>query len=173
MSLENTITEIITPPLRDLGFVLVQVRVMGGYNPTIQIMIERMDETLTTVDDCAEVSHAISALLDVEDPIVNAYTLEVSTAGIDRPLVRLRDFERYQGMLVRLEVLSPAAGRRKIRGFIKEVSDGVITLKPDTLATDEPNHGILVAHENIKWAKLVLTDALIAHSKQLYKLSDV
>lgn len=174
MSLESTITDMITPLLQDLGFFPVQVRVMGGYNPVIQIMIERTDETLTTVDDCADASRAISALLDVEDPVPNAYTLEVSTAGIDRPLVRIRDFERYQGMLVRLEVLTPIEGRRKIRGFIDGVNDGIITLKTDVPSPDDAdvNETLSIAHDAIKWAKLVLNDDLIAYSKKLYAVSD-
>lgn len=174
MSLESTITDIITPLLQDMGFAPVQVRTMGGYNPVIQIMIERLDETLTTVDDCADASRAISALLDVEDPVPNAYTLEVSTAGIDRPLVRVRDFERYTDQLVKLEILTPLPNdnRRKIRGFIAGVDGDNVLIRTDTPDGDGAEESPLtLAHANIKWAKLVLTDDLIAFSKTLYESS--
>ena len=183
MSLENTITDLIDPILDDLGFVTVQVRIMGGYNPTIQIMIDRLDETLTTVDDCATASRAISAMMDVEDPIDNAYTLEVSTPGIDRPLVRLRDFERYTTMVVKIECHAPIDGKRKIRGVITATGDNSVTVQTDTPAPNNDNgdhdngdtentNEINIDLDNIKLAKLVMNDDLVKFSRALYGMDN-
>ena len=178
MSLERTITDLIDPILDDLGFVCVQVRIMGGYNPVIQIMMDRQDETLVSVDDCATASRAISAMMDVEDPVANAYTLEVSTPGIDRPLVRLRDFERYITMLVKIECLIPVDGKRKIRGVITAVEtngdNNTVTLQTDTPANNngDDNTAITIDLENIKLAKLVMNDDLVKFSRALYDMDN-
>src|SRR5271156_4437025 len=96
-----------------MGYCLVRVALTGAQRPTLQVMAERGDEVAMTVDDCADISRSISALLDVADPIASAYTLEVSSPGIDRPLVRPEDYQRFAGHLARIETRVPVAGRRR------------------------------------------------------------
>jgi ribosome maturation factor RimP len=123
-------------------------------------MVERTDRAGMTVDDCAEVSRAVSALLDVADPIAGPYTLEVSSPGIDRPLTRLEDYSRFAGHEARLEVRLPIAGRRRFRGRLAGVQDRSIRLEPaEATQSEEP---VLIPFDEIQRAKLLLTDALIA-----------
>jgi ribosome maturation factor RimP len=150
------IESVIAPSVRAMGFDLIRVRCSGGGSPILQVMAERPDGTMT-IEDCAELSRAISALLDVENPIKGRYDLEVSSPGIDRPLVRLADFDRYAGFEVKLETRVPVSdqgGRRKFRGRIREV-------RGDTVSLECGEALISVPFENIVSAKLVLTDELI------------
>ena len=149
------VTELIEPTLRDMGFELVRVLMRGGQRPTLQIMVERGDHAPTTLDDCTEVSHAVSALLDVADPLPGAYRLEVTSPGIDRPLVRRVDYERFAGFEARLETELPIDGRRRFRGRLLGVADDQVRL-----ALPEGEQSIPL--DAIKKAKLVLTDDLIA-----------
>ena len=154
---ETRVAELIEPVLAGLGFELVRVKLSGGAaqrSQTLQIMAERPDGSMT-VDDCAEISRAVSALMDVEDPIRGDYVLEVSSPGIDRPLVRLRDFEKYAGFVAKFETREPVDGRRRFRGILRGVEDGTVVLE-----AEEGSHGI--AFDLIEKAKLVLTDELIA-----------
>ena len=152
-AIDRRLAEIITPVIEGMGFELVRVRLMGGKSKTVQVMTERADGGIE-VEDCARISTAISATLDVEDPIEDAYTLEVSSPGIDRPLTRLKDFETWQGYEAKLETTELVAGRRRFKGELAgvegdevliEVDEGTIGLKFDWLSD----------------AKLVLTDELI------------
>jgi ribosome maturation factor RimP len=149
------VTELIEPTLRDMGFDLVRVLMSGGQRPTLQIMVERGDHAPTTLAHCAEVSHAVSALLDVADPLPGAYRLEVTSPGIDRPLVRRADYERFAGFEARLETELPIDGRRRFRGRLLGVADDQVRL-----ALPEGEQSIPL--DAIKKAKLVLTDDLIA-----------
>jgi ribosome maturation factor RimP len=149
------VTELIEPTLRDMGFELVRVLMSGGQRPTLQIMVERGDYAPPTLDDCAEVSHAVSALLDVADPLPGAYRLEVTSPGIDRPLVRRADYERFAGFEARLETELPIDGRRRFRGRLLGVADDHVRL-----ALPEGERSIPL--NAIKKAKLVLTDDLLA-----------
>jgi ribosome maturation factor RimP len=149
------VTELIEPTLRDMGFELVRVLMSGGQRPTLQIMVERGDHAPPTLDDCAEVSHAVSALLDVEDPLPGAYRLEVTSPGIDRPLVRRADYERFAGFEARLETELPIDGRRRFRGRLLGLADDHVRL-----ALPEGEQSIPL--DAIKKAKLVLTDELLA-----------
>lgn len=152
-AMDRRIAEIIGPLIADMGFDLVRVRVMGGKEPTVQIMAERPDGTIE-VDDCAEISTAISALMDVEDPIVDAYTLEVSSPGIDRPLTRLKDFETYEGYEAKVETAEMIDGRKRWRGVLAGVEDDEILIN-----VDEGTLGL-----RFDWladAKLVMTDELV------------
>ena len=149
------ITELIEPTLNEMGFELVRVLVGGGQRPTLQIMVERRDEAPITVAHCAEVSHAISALLDVADPIAGAYRLEVTSPGIDRPLVRPADYERFAGLEARLETELPIDGRRRFRGRLAGLSGADVRLAL-------PEGECAIPLEAIKKAKLVLTDELLA-----------
>jgi ribosome maturation factor RimP len=149
------VTELIEPTLRDMGFELVRVLVSGGQRPTLQIMVERADHAPTTLEDCAEASHAVSALLDVADPLPGAYRLEVSSPGIDRPLVRGSDYERFAGFEARLETELPIDGRRRFRGRL-------LGLTGDRVRLALPEGEQLIPLAAIKKAKLVLTDDLLA-----------
>ena len=158
--LTDKIAHIITPTLTDLGLWVVRVRMMGGTkNTTLQIMIDRLNGTCVDIQDCQQASYAISALMDVEDPIKNPYTLEVSTPGIDRPLVRLQDYKKYVGFDVKIELKSPTnTGRKRYRGVIDSTDNTTINIAFDT--TTEA-----VAFDNILHAKLVLTEALMDFSQ--------
>jgi ribosome maturation factor RimP len=149
------VTDLIEPTLRDMGFELVRVLVSGGQRPTLQIMVERADHASTTLEDCTGVSHAVSALLDVADPLPGAYRLEVSSPGIDRPLVRGSDFERFAGFEARLETVLPIDGRRRFSGRL-------LGLAGDRVRLALPEGEQLIPLEAIKRAKLVLTDDLLA-----------
>jgi ribosome maturation factor RimP len=154
------VERLIAPSVEAMGFVLVQVRFIGGRNhPTLQVMAERRDEVEMTVEDCAELSRAISALLDVEDPVPTSYQLEVSSPGIDRPLVRLEDYERFAGHAARLETERPIDGRKRFKGKLLGVADGRIRLSLDDTGTDAE-----IPFAAVSKAKLVLTDELIAQS---------
>jgi ribosome maturation factor RimP len=138
-----------------MGFELIRVLVTGGQRPTLQIMVERADLAPLTVEHCAGASRAISALLDVADPIAGAYRLEVSSPGIDRPLVRRADYERFAGLEARLETELPIDGRRRFRGRL-------IGLAGDQVRLALPEGEQSIPLDSIKKAKLVLTDELLA-----------
>jgi ribosome maturation factor RimP len=152
-AMDRRLAEIVEPVIADMGFELVRIRLMGGATPTLQIMAERADGRIE-VDDCAEISTAVSAVLDVEDPIVDAYTLEVSSPGIDRPLTRLKDFDDFEGYDARLETTELIEGRKRFRGLLAGVQDDEVLIN-----VDEGTVGL-----KFDWladAKLVLTDDLI------------
>jgi ribosome maturation factor RimP len=165
MSLVDTITRIITPTIEAMGFELVRVQVSGNQRRTLQVMAEPKDGRHMSVDDCAELSRAISAVLDVEDPISDAYSLEVSSPGIDRPLTRPKDFERYAGHEAKLETTEPVDGRKRFRGTLVAVEGSNLRLASDEGEVTLPLHLI---HK----AKLVLTDALIALYQQPHTLEN-
>lgn len=148
------IIEIIEPSLNDMGYELVRVLVQGHRRPTLQVMAERRDRAQMTVDDCAEISRTVSALLDVEDPFPDTWQLEVSSPGIDRPLVRASDFERFKGFEARIETSVPQDGRRRFKGRILGVDDDVVRIM-----LPEGERAIAVA--DLKKAKLVLSDELL------------
>lgn len=155
MDLQEKITAIILPVIEGLGYELVRVRLLGQKRLTLQIMADRADGTSFTVEDCASISHAVSASLDVEDPISAAYTLEVSSPGIDRPLTRLKDFVTWSGFEAKLETASPIDGRKNFRGIVESVDGDLIRIAVD----DKHYH---VPFNAVANAKLILTDALIA-----------
>jgi ribosome maturation factor RimP len=140
-----------------MGYAIVRIMVLGQKRPRLQIMVERRDERAMTVDDCAEVSRAISAVLDVEDPIAGAHVLEVSSPGIDRPLVRLADFERFTGFEAKIETERPVAERRRFTGRLLGTAVDRVRLRTDVGDVELP-------HAEIVRAKLLLTDELIAAS---------
>lgn len=149
------IQDIVTPTLEAMGYELVRVQISGGQQPTLQLMAERADGVQMSVEDCADISRAVSALLDVEDPIQGAYHLEVSSPGIDRPLTRPRDFERFAGFEARVETRLAVDGRRRFRGQLAGVEEGQVRMLVEGGEVRIPLDGIVRA-------KLVLTDALIA-----------
>jgi len=156
MNLEERISALVEPSIESMGYDLVRVLFQGRQSLTLQIMAERRDGLAMTVEDCADISRAVSAILDVEDPITAAYTLEVSSPGIDRPLCRARDYERFAGFEIKLETLMPIEGRKRFRGKLLGLDgEGRVRL----LA--EPGDMTIPLTE-VKGAKLVLTDELIA-----------
>jgi ribosome maturation factor RimP len=159
--LEGRIAEIIVEPLEAQGYELVRVQVMGTETPTVQIMADRADGTAFTLEDCETISRLLSAVLDVEDPIETAWTLEVSSAGIDRPLTRTKDFIRYAGFDAKIELNFPGpGGRKRFTGKLAETDAETVRLR---LENDEI---IELKRADIRKAKLVLTDALIAFTTQ-------
>jgi ribosome maturation factor RimP len=150
------VAKLVEPVLRDLGFRLVRVVVGGGASPTLQVMAERADGTMT-VEDCAVVSRELSPLLDAHEPIATRYTLEVSSPGIDRPLVRASDFEAWRGWYAKLETKEPIAGRRRFRGILRGLAGGAVRLFLEEGRGEE----IAVPLAALAEARLVLTDALV------------
>ena len=145
--------EIIIPVMEDMGFELVRVRLMGGKSKTLQIMAERPDGGIE-VDECADISTAVSAVLDVEDPITDAYALEVSSPGIDRPLTRLKHFEEYEGYDAKLETSELIGGRKRFKGVLAGVEDDEVLIN-----VEEGTIGL--KFDWLSEAKLILTDELI------------
>ncbi len=168
MDRADALQRLIEPTLEALGFEVVRVLVMGQQRTTVQVMIERADRTVLTVEHCAEASRVLSAVLDVEDPIQGAYTLEVSSPGIDRPLTRLADFERFAGHLARVETVRPVDGRRRFKGRLAGVDGEAVRLElSEPVANGSAEDGaaaVAVPFAEIQRAKLVLTDELIAAS---------
>ena len=156
-SLDRRLAEIITPVIEDMGFELVRVRYMGGKTATVQIMAEKPDGGIE-VDDCANISTAVSATLDVEDPIEDAYTLEVSSPGIDRPLTRLKDFDTWTGYQAKLETADLIDGRRRFKGALQGTEGDEVLIE---IELDGQPVTIGLKFEWLSDAKLVLTDELI------------
>ena len=147
---------LVTPTLDQMGYDLVRVMMQGNTRPTLQVMAERKDGLSMTVEDCADISRAISAILDVADPITGAYTLEVSSPGIDRPLTRPKDFIAWAGFEAKVDTDIPVDGRKRFKGKLLGLDDqGRVGLAADT-----GEHWIPLPQ--VKAAKLVLTDALLA-----------
>ncbi len=156
------VSAVATPVLEGMGYRLVRIRVSGDAGCTVQIMAERPDGTMQ-IEDCEAISRALSPVMDVADPIQRAYRLEISSPGIDRPLVRRSDFERYAGHLVKIDMAVPHEGRKRFRGKLDGVEgDAVKIVRDDIRAGQEPN--VLLTMEDISDARLVLTDELIAES---------
>jgi len=149
------IERLIEPAIEAAGFEIVRVQFMGASGQTLQIMVERQDRRQVLVDDCAEISRLVSAILDVEDPVPGSYVLEVSSPGIDRPLVRLGDFERFAGYEARIETTGPVDGRRRFGGRLQGVRDTDVLIECEGTVYSVPFAGI-------RRAALELTDELIA-----------
>jgi len=154
MPLAERIAERIEPTIIDLGFELVRVQLTGDVDRCLQIMAEPVDGRTMTVDDCATISRALSAVLDVDDPIDGPYRLEISSPGLDRPLVRLKDYGRFQGFEAKVELQSPIDGRKRFRGILGAPEQANITIEVD-------GQEFRFAFDDIHRAKLVLTDELI------------
>jgi ribosome maturation factor RimP len=154
------VASIVEPVLAGLGYRLVRVRISGFAGCTVQIMAERPDGTMT-IEDCEAASRALSPVLDVTDPIETAYRLEISSPGIDRPLVRRSDFDRYAGHVAHIEMSAPIDGRRRFRGQLLGTDGDSARIRIDGSAdaTD-----VLLPINDMSEARLVLTDALIAES---------
>ncbi len=157
--LEIRILDMVEPVARGLGLDVVRVRVTGSQTPTLQIMAERPDGTMT-VAACARLSRALNPILEVEDPIAGEYALEVSSPGIDRPLTRVGDFAKWPGHEVKVELSYPnAEGRKRFHGWIEGESDGVVSLRL------KDGGEALIAVADMSRAILVLTDKLIQDAR--------
>jgi len=151
----NSIAQLIEPSLAAMGYRLVRVLMTSGRRATLQVMAERLDDLPITHDDCAKISHSVSALLDVADPIPGAYTLEISSPGIDRPLVRAEDYDRFSGFEAKIELAMPLDGRRRFRGRLIGTAGGVLRLLVEAGETQLPLDAVVRA-------KLILTNDLMA-----------
>lgn len=159
MDLAARVRRIVSPSLEAMGYDVVRVQLSGSQRPVLQVMAERLDRAGMTVDDCAEISRTVSALLDVEDPIPSQYTLEVSSPGIDRPLVRLADFERFAGFDAKVELRTPVDGCRRFQGRLGGVEDGRVRLAV------EDGAAVLLPFDDVQRARLLLTDELLAAAR--------
>ncbi len=160
-AIDRRLADIVTPVIDGLGYELVRIRLMSGKRITLQIMADRPEGGIV-VDDCAKISLAVSAVLDVEDPIEDEYALEVSSPGIDRPLTRLKDFETFNGYQVKLLTHDLIEGRKRFAGDLRGVEDGEILI-------EIPEGTIGLQFDWLAEAKLVLTDELIAESLKARK----
>jgi ribosome maturation factor RimP len=150
------------PVVEQLGYRLVRVKVSSADGCTVQVMAERPDGSMS-VEDCEAVSRALSPVLDVADPIERAYRLEVSSPGIDRPLVRKSDFDRYAGHLVKIEMETPVDGRKRFRGLLIGTQDEVARIRRDDAEAGADTE-ILLPIEDMSEARLVLTDELVTQA---------
>jgi ribosome maturation factor RimP len=167
-AIDRRLAEIITPAIEGLGFELVRVRLMGGKTRVLQIMADRPDGGIG-VDECGDISTAVSAVLDVEDPIEENYVLEVSSPGIDRPLTRLKDFEMWKGWEARVETSELIDGRRRFKGTLAGVEGD------EVLITIQESGEELTIGLNFDWlsdAKLILTDELISEMLRQKKVAE-
>jgi ribosome maturation factor RimP len=158
--LSARVAAIAEPVIEGLGYRLVRVKVSGADGCTVQVMAERPDGSMT-VEDCEAVSRALSPVLDVADPIDRAYRLEISSPGLDRPLVRKSDFQRHAGHLARIEMQVPVDGRKRFRGLLAGVEGDAARLHRDD-TDSESEREVLLSIEEMSEAKLVLTDELVA-----------
>lgn len=155
-AIDRRLAAIVAPVIEGMGFELVRLRLMGGKRAVLQIMAERPEGGIE-IEDCARISRAVGAVLDVEDPISGEYNLEVSSPGIDRPLTRLKDFARWEGYEAKLETQEAIDGRKRFKGELAGVQDGEVLI-------EIPEGVIGLSFDLLADAKLVLTDALVAES---------
>ncbi len=163
MLLEDRLAELIKPVVETAGFDLVRVRMTGGQTKTLQVMAERPDRTMSA-SDCAKLSRALSPVLEDANPIDGAYNLEVSSPGIDRPLVRLKDFEDWQGWAAKIELNRLVEGQKRFKGSLAGVDEGQVAF--DIEGEDET---ALFPLEWIASAQLILTDELIRETMRADK----
>jgi len=168
-AMDRRLADIVTPVIEGLGFELVRIRLMGGATRTLQIMADRPEGGIE-VDDCGEISTAVSAVLDVEDPIEENFILEVSSPGIDRPLTRLKDFDMWKGWEARVETTELIDGRRRFKGTLAGIEGEEVLIE-----LDEPGGAVIIGLQ-FEWlsdAKLILTDELITEMLRQKKASGV
>ena len=166
-AIDRRLAEIVTPVIEGMGFELVRIRLMGGNTRTLQIMAERPEGGIE-VDDCGEISIAVSAILDVEDPIEENFILEVSSPGIDRPLTRLKDFETWKGWEARIETTELVDGRRRFKGTLGGIDGNEVLIQ-----IEEAGEPVVIGLQ-FDWladAKLILTDELITEMLRQRKAS--
>ena len=162
---EERVIALVEPTAQGLGYRLVRVRLMGNRRKRLQIMAERVSDGLMNVHDCSRLSRAVSSVLDLEDPIKEEYDLEVSSPGIDRPLMRIEDFARFMGHAAKLETAAMIAGRRRFKGDIAGVEGETITLNTET-------GPVQLKFSALSDARLVLTDKLIEEDLKRAKAAE-
>jgi ribosome maturation factor RimP len=160
--LDAHVAAIVEPIIEGLGYRLVRVKISSRNGQTVQVMAERPDGSMT-VEDCGVISRNISPALDVEDPVAAAYHLEVSSPGIDRPLVRRSDFARWAGHTVKIELGAPVEGRKRYRGVLLGLDGDATGLKLEDAPEGAPDR-VLLPLDTITDARLVMTDALVAET---------
>ena len=168
-AIDRRLAEIVAPAIEGLGFELVRIRLMGGNTKILQIMADRPEGGID-VEDCAKISTAVSAVLDVEDPIEDAYTLEVSSPGIDRPLTRLKDFDMWEGYEARIETAEMIDGRKRFKGMLRgtEGDEALIEIE------DQGEQVVIgLNFDLLADAKLILTDELIAEMLRQRKAAGI
>ncbi len=165
----SRVAHLTEPVLAALGYRLVRVRICGFAGCTVQIMAERPDGTMS-IEDCEAASRALSPVLDAADPIEGSYRLEISSPGIDRPLVRRSDFDRYAGYVAQVEMLAPIEGRRRFRGELVGTKGECVGLRCSDGGAQ--SREVLLRLDDMAEARLVLTDALVAESLRRSKHSD-
>ncbi len=153
--LEARVAAIVAPTLAGMGYELVRVAVIGRDRPTVQIMADRADGTAIGIEDCETISRTLGAVLDVEDPVAGEWELEVSSPGIDRPLTRKKDWNRFAGHRARAELVVPLAGQKRFSGVVLGADEGFARLRLDD------GSEVALPWADLRRAKLVLTDALI------------
>lgn len=168
-AMDRRLAEIVQPVIEGMGFELVRIRLMGGPTRTLQIMADRPEGGIE-VDDCGEISTAVSAILDVEDPIEENYVLEVSSPGIDRPLTRLKDFEMWKGWEARIETTELIDGRRRFKGMLAGVEGEEVLIE---IEDGKETVTIGLQFDWLSDAKLILTDELISEMLRQKKASGV
>ncbi|MCC5957040.1 MAG: ribosome maturation factor RimP [Natronohydrobacter sp.] len=166
-SIDQRLAEIVGPVIEGLGFELVRLRLMAGKTRTLQIMADRPEGGIE-VQDCADISTAVSAVLDVDDPLEDAYTLEVSSPGIDRPLTRLKDFITWEGYEARIETSELIDGRRRFKGVLAGVEENEVLIE---IEESDESLTIGLQFDWLSDAKLILTDDLIAEMLRARKAS--
>ncbi len=159
------IAKLAEPVLEDLDLRLVRVRLLGKGNNQVQIMAERLDGTLT-IDDCVAISRALSPVLDVENPIKSTYNLEVSSPGVDRPLVRASDFESWAGYDAKIELQEPIADRRRFKGRLEGFLDGEVRMYVKSQDGSQEDLLIGLPFNKISDAKLIMTDELFEKTRK-------
>ena len=159
-SMEARIIAEIADTLAFMGYEIVRVAVLGRERPTVQVMADRADGSLISIEDCEAINDVVSATLDVADLIKTAWTLEISSAGIDRPLTRVKDWNRFAGHLARAELIMPVDGRKRFSGVVLGADDAQARLRLDD------GSEVALPLSDLRRAKLVLTDALIAATAQ-------
>ena len=162
---KHYLQDLIEPVVVGEGYELVRILTIGQANPTLQVMIDKLDGTDITVDDCAKVSHALSDMLDEKDPIENRYSLEVSSPGLDRPLTKPAHFERYIGYEIKLETEEKVENRKRFKGKIAKVTDDNVVLVME-------NEEYTIPFALISKAKLVITDELWEEYQAAYEVAD-
>jgi ribosome maturation factor RimP len=168
-AIDRRLAEIVSPTIEGMGFELVRIRLMGGRTPTLQIMADRPEGGIV-VDECARISTAVSAVLDVEDPIEENYVLEVSSPGIDRPLTRLKDFDAWADYEARLETNELIDGRRRFKGLLRGTEGDEVLIE---IVEGKETLTIGLKFEWLSDAKLILTNELIAEMLRQKKASGV
>lgn len=164
MELAAKVAELIAPALAPMGFELVRVALTGRQRPTLQVMAEPVDGRIMTVEDCAAISEVVSALLDVEDPVKSAYSLEISSPGLDRPLTRAKDFDRFAGFEAKIELVQVTEGRRRLRGPLAGTRTGTDGETLVLIRVDGDEWAVPMAE--VASARLVMTDDLVKAAMQ-------